>query len=89
MCAALLSVLPTVAYADNPDLIFKKTTRWKFLSPDSKIGTYGLDDPEVEGLPLQRSGGRWLERLARSGGRAFASLAVVSPIRAHQVQAQT
>lgn len=38
------------ARADNPDLIFKKTTVWKFLSPDHKIGTYGIDDPEVEGV---------------------------------------
>lgn len=36
--------------ADEPDLIFKKTTVWKFLSPDHKIGTYGIDDPDVEGV---------------------------------------
>jgi CreA protein len=43
--------LPTsAARADSPDLIFKKTTVWKFLSPDHKIGTYGIDDPEVEGV---------------------------------------
>ncbi|HMN37527.1 MAG TPA: CreA family protein [Hyphomicrobium sp.] len=30
--------------------MFKKTTVWKFLSPDHKIGTYDLDDPEAEGV---------------------------------------
>lgn len=38
------------ARAEDPDLIYKKTTVWKFLSPDSKIGTYGIDDPEVDGV---------------------------------------
>ncbi len=46
----LFAVGATMARADNPDLIFKKTTVWKFLSPDHKIGTYGIDDPEVEGV---------------------------------------
>ncbi len=46
--AALFSAVP--ASADNPDLIFKKSTVWKFLSPDDKIGTYGIDDPDVEGV---------------------------------------
>ncbi len=48
--AALFAASTTLAQADNPDLIFKKTTVWKFLSPDHKIGTYGIDDPEVEGV---------------------------------------
>lgn len=38
------------ARAAEPDLIYKKTTVWKFLAPDAKIGTYGIDDPEVEGV---------------------------------------
>lgn len=38
------------AHANEPDLIFKKTTVWKFLSPDHKIGTYAIDDPEVDGI---------------------------------------
>jgi CreA protein len=46
--AAMLTAGP--AWAENPDLIFKKTTVWKFLSPDHKIGTYGIDDPDVEGV---------------------------------------
>lgn len=45
----ILMTLPARA-ADDPDLIFKKTTVWKMLSPDHKLATYGLDDPDVEGV---------------------------------------
>ncbi len=38
------------ALADDPELIFKKTTVWKFLSPDHKLATYAIDDPLVEGV---------------------------------------
>ena len=34
----------------EPDLIFKKSTVWKFLTPDDKLATYGIDDPDVEGV---------------------------------------
>lgn len=50
---ALLTVIfsPLQAQeADDPDLIFKKTTVWKFLSPDHKLATYAIDDPLVEGV---------------------------------------
>ena len=43
-------VLAPAASADDPDLIFKKTTVWKFLSPDHKLATYAIDDPDVEGV---------------------------------------
>src|SRR5687767_10104301 len=36
--------------SDDPDLIFKKTTVWRMLSPDAKLATYALDDPLVEGV---------------------------------------
>ncbi|MEM1049334.1 MAG: CreA family protein [Pseudomonadota bacterium] len=36
--------------ADEPDLIFKKSTVWKFLSPDHKLATYAVDDPLVDGV---------------------------------------
>lgn len=35
---------------DDPELIFKKTTVWRMLSPDAKLATYALDDPLVEGV---------------------------------------
>ncbi|MEZ5774644.1 MAG: CreA family protein [Hyphomicrobiaceae bacterium] len=46
---SIAAALPARA-DDDPDLIFKKTTVWKFLSPDHKLATYGIDDPDVEGV---------------------------------------
>jgi CreA protein len=36
--------------ADDPDLIFRRSTVFKWLSPNDKLATYGIDDPEVEGV---------------------------------------
>lgn len=35
---------------DDPELIFKKTTVWRMLSPDAKLATYSLNDPGIEGV---------------------------------------
>src|SRR6201985_1876585 len=40
---------PAVA-ADEPDLIFRRSTVFKLLSPNDKLATYGIDDPVVEGV---------------------------------------
>jgi CreA protein len=52
-CVAIaLAVLGTVPAraADEPDLIFKRSTVFKWLTPNDKLATYGLDDPGVEGV---------------------------------------
>jgi CreA protein len=36
--------------AEEPDLIFKRSTVFKWLSPNDKLATYGLDDPEIDGV---------------------------------------
>jgi CreA protein len=36
--------------ADEPDLIFKRSTVFKLLSPNDKLATYGIDDPDIEGV---------------------------------------
>ncbi|HZH50313.1 MAG TPA: CreA family protein [Microvirga sp.] len=36
--------------AQEPDLIFKKSTVWRALTPDDKLAVYGIDDPLVEGV---------------------------------------
>jgi len=36
--------------ADEPDLIFRRSTVFKLLSPNDKLATYGIDDPEVDGV---------------------------------------
>lgn len=46
---AVLAASPALA-ADEPDLIFRKSTVFKWISPNDKLATYGLDDPEVEGV---------------------------------------
>jgi CreA protein len=52
--AVLLAIsggLSTSAVAqDDPDLIFKKSTVWRFLSPDAKLGVYAIDDPLIDGV---------------------------------------
>jgi CreA protein len=53
--ALLLLVLglwpaPAALAADEPDLIFRRSTVFKLLSPNDKLATYGVDDPEVEGV---------------------------------------
>lgn len=35
---------------DDPDLIFRKSTTFKFLTPNDKLATYAIDDPIVEGV---------------------------------------
>lgn len=49
MLALLMLSTPAKA-ADEPDLIFKKSTVWKLLSPDHKLATYAIDDPLVDGV---------------------------------------
>jgi CreA protein len=40
----------TGAAAQDPDLIFKKSTVWRALTPDDKLAVYGIDDPVAEGV---------------------------------------
>ncbi len=48
LLVTLLSAVP--AAAQEPDLIFKKSTVFKLLTPDHKLATYGIDDPLVQGV---------------------------------------
>jgi CreA protein len=47
--ALLVLAAPSLA-AEQPDLIFKRSTVFKWLTPNDKLAVYGLDDPEVEGV---------------------------------------
>lgn len=51
-CAAVIALfgMSGAAVAEEPDLIFKKSTVWKFLTPDDKLVVYGVDDPLVDGV---------------------------------------
>ena len=51
LALTLLAIHVAPAHAaDEPDLIFKRSTVFKWLSPNDKLATYGLDDPNVEGV---------------------------------------
>lgn len=47
---ATVFILAAPASAQEPDLIFKRSTVFKLLTPDHKLATYGLDDPLVDGI---------------------------------------
>jgi CreA protein len=48
--ACLTWPISALAAADEPDLIFRRSTVFKLLSPNDKLATYGVDDPEVDGV---------------------------------------
>ena len=48
--AAVLALAGAATAADQPDLLFKRSTVFKWLSPNDKLAVYGLDDPEVDGV---------------------------------------
>jgi len=48
--AAWLWTVAAASAAEQPDLIFKKSTVFKLLTPNDKLATYAIDDPEVEGV---------------------------------------
>jgi len=50
--AALAFLVAPVSAVDDggPDLIFKKSTVFKLLTPNDKLATYGIDDSVVEGV---------------------------------------
>jgi CreA protein len=50
LTTALLVALAPARAAEEPDLIFKRSTVFKWLTPNDKLATYGVDDPDVEGV---------------------------------------
>jgi CreA protein len=48
--AAMLIAGTAAQAADDPDLIFRKSTVWKALTPNDKLAVYGIDDPAVDGV---------------------------------------
>ena len=84
--ATLLPV--SVHAADEPDLIFRKSTVFHFTSPNDKLGTYGdrRSDRRWCRLPLHRAGEGRLEGLARArrgGLRHLARLPAGRPDQVH------
>lgn len=50
LVALALVVTTEARAADEPDLIFRRSTVFKLLTPNDKLATYGVDDPGVEGV---------------------------------------
>jgi CreA protein len=51
LAAVLCAVMaPAAGAADEPDLIFRRSTVFKWLTPNDKLATYAIDDPEVDGV---------------------------------------
>ena len=47
----LSCLLGGTAHADGgPDLIFRESTKFHFITPNDKLATYGIDDPMVDGV---------------------------------------
>ena len=50
IAAAALAAPVVARAADDPDLIFRKSTVFHWVSPNDKLATYAIDDPEVDGV---------------------------------------
>lgn len=48
--ALTLSGMTLSPASAQEDLIFRKSTVWKMLTPNDKLAVYGVDDPIVEGV---------------------------------------
>jgi CreA protein len=47
---ALAAISAANAQSADPDLIFRKSTTFKLLTPNDKLAVYGIDDPVVGGV---------------------------------------
>lgn len=50
VAAATVLLFAPASANDDPELLFKKSTVWRFLSPDAKLAVYAIDDPLVENV---------------------------------------
>lgn len=75
---AAMALPLTAAQAQEAELIFRKSTVFKLLSPNSKLATYAIDDPVVEGVAchftVAETGG-WSGYFGLAEDRSDASLA--------------
>jgi CreA protein len=50
LAASVIFGGPVRAESGDPDLIFRKSTTFKLLTPNDKLAVYGIDDPAIEGI---------------------------------------
>jgi CreA protein len=48
--ALAMTLAQSARAADEPDLIFRKSTVFKLLTPNDKLATYAVDDPDIDGV---------------------------------------
>jgi CreA protein len=48
LAAAAAAATPVAA--EGPDLIFRESTTFHFVTPNDKLGVYGIDDPAIDGV---------------------------------------
>jgi CreA protein len=86
---AAFAFVPVARSADEPDVIFKRSTVFKWLTPNDKLATYGLDDPEVDGVAChftvpERGGLKGWIGVAEEVSDISLSCSQVGPIRFKQ-----
>ena len=86
----LITLAPFARAADEPDLIFRKSTVFHLMSPNDKLATYAIDDPAIDGVAChftmpERGGWKRLGGPCGGGVRHFACLPAG---RADQVHGQ-
>ncbi len=47
---AIVLTVPARADLGEPDLLFRKSTTFKLLTPNDKLAVYGVDDPAIDGV---------------------------------------
>ena len=50
LALVMMLLAPAAHAAEDPDLIFRKSTVFHWVSPNDKLATYAIDDPVVEGV---------------------------------------
>jgi len=50
LCIFMQATAASAQATSDPDLIFKKSTTFRFLSPNDKLAVYGSDDPLIDGV---------------------------------------
>ncbi|GDX37838.1 hypothetical protein LBMAG20_00530 [Methylocystaceae bacterium] len=50
LCLTALLWAHDLTAQESPDIIFRKSTDFKLLTPNDKLATYGIDDPLIDGV---------------------------------------
>ncbi|MBL8586870.1 MAG: CreA family protein [Xanthobacteraceae bacterium] len=87
MCS--LALVDAGRAADEPDLIFRRSTVFKLLTPNDKLATYAIDDPNVDGVACyftvpERGGVKGWLGIAEEVSDISLSCRQVGPIRFKQ-----